>query len=133
MVCCEIDHGALCGYTVAVGTISPKQALYRRHIRFHKSILIQGSGTVIFHSDTDLRQLLTVGNGSIPQRFRAVVHCGIAHIIHSSHHAVVILHKAVHRIVDGTGIIALGRGLYTILILGGDILLCEQIIFTGSQ
>ena len=42
MICCEIDHGALCGYTVAVGTISLKQALYRRHIRFHKSILIQG-------------------------------------------------------------------------------------------
>ena len=116
MVCCKIDHGTLCRYTITIGTVPLEQVLHSIHIRFHKGILVQRQSAVIFHSDADLRQLLTVGNGSIPQRFRAVVHCGIAHIIHSSHHAVVILHKAVHRIVDGTGIIALGRGLYTCLL-----------------
>ena len=69
MVCCKIDHGTLCGYTITIGTVPLEQVLHSIHIGFHKGILVQRQGAVIFHSDTDLRQLLTVSNGGIPQRF----------------------------------------------------------------
>ena len=71
MVCCKIDHGTLCRYTITIGTVPLEQVLHSIHIRFHKGILVQRQSAVIFHSDADLRQLLTVGNGGIPQRFRA--------------------------------------------------------------
>ena len=66
MVCCKIDHGTLCRYTITIGTVPLEQVLHSIHIRFHKGILVQRQSAVIFHSDADLRQLIYLQKNLLP-------------------------------------------------------------------